>query len=310
LRALRTGLAGVAVLLAVTVVVAAVAAVWLPRRPLPVEAGEVAVAGLSAPVEVLRDEWGVPHIYAETPADLFRAQGYVHAQDRFWQMDMNRHVGSGRLAEMFGETQVDTDRFIRTLGWRRVSEAEWETLPEDVRGHLAAYADGVNAYLAGRTASQVSLEHAILALQNREYEIEPWEPVHTLTWLRVMAWDLRSNLESEIDRALLSRELSVDEVEDLYPPYPERHPVVVDDAPGAAGPRAPGGGAAARRRRGGRPGPPAAPAAAPRRPPPTPPHPGGGGGGAPPPPPPTPPASTATTGGAGCSTGTCTSRAP
>ena len=95
--------------LAALVVVLAIAAVWLVRRPWPQTSGEIAVAGLSAPVEVIRDEWGIPQLYAANERDLFFAQGYVHAQDRLWQMELNRHVSGGSLAELFGPAVVAAD---------------------------------------------------------------------------------------------------------------------------------------------------------------------------------------------------------
>ncbi len=91
--------------------------VWSSRRPFPQIDGEIELRGLDGTVEIIRDEQGVPHIYADTAHDLLLAQGFVHAQDRFWQMDTWRHIGAGRLAEMFGEDQVETDAFIRTMGW-------------------------------------------------------------------------------------------------------------------------------------------------------------------------------------------------
>ena len=87
--------------------------------------GEITVSGLDGQVDIYRDQMGIPHVYASTPHDLFFAQGYVHAQDRFWQMDSWRHIGSGRLSEMFGSGQAETDAFLRTLGWKQTAETEW-----------------------------------------------------------------------------------------------------------------------------------------------------------------------------------------
>ena len=95
-----------------------------------------------------RDAHGIPQIYASTATDLFRAQGYVHAQDRFWEMDFRRHVTAGRLAELFGPSQVATDAFLRTLGWRRVAEQELPLLAPETREYLEAYAAGVNEWIA------------------------------------------------------------------------------------------------------------------------------------------------------------------
>ena len=121
---------------------------WLTgRRPLPEHSGEVQVEGLSADVRVSRDAQGVPQIYADTPEDLFRAQGYVHAQDRFFEMDYRRHVTAGRLAELVGnnEDAIQADMVIRTFGWRHVAEEEFNILDDTTRQYLKAYADGVNA---------------------------------------------------------------------------------------------------------------------------------------------------------------------
>lgn len=185
--------------------------VYLPRvvapRSFPQVEGEIRAPGLEKPVEVYRDRMGIPHIYASTLHDLFFAQGYVHAQDRFWQMDFWRHIGSARLSEMFGESQVETDAFLRTLGWRQLAEQEYQMLSEESRALLQAYTDGVNAYLATHSGEALSLEYAVLKLLNRNYVIEPWQPIHTLTWAKVMAWDLRGNMGSEIQRAVLPKPL-------------------------------------------------------------------------------------------------------
>lgn len=202
--------------------------VYLVRRPFPQVDGRLEVAGLREPVEVFRDDWGIPHIFASNTHDLFFAQGYTHAQERFWQMDFWRHIGSGRLAEMFGESQVDTDRFLRTMGWADLARRELELMDPELRGFQESYAAGVNAYLAGRSGAEVSLEHALLRLISPSYEIEPWAPVHTLTWGKVMSWDLSSNMGAEIERAILARTLSLEEIEQLAPPFPEEHPVIVD----------------------------------------------------------------------------------
>ena len=103
-------------------------------------------------VEVLRDSYGVPHIYADNPEDLFQAQGYVQAQDRFFEMDFRRHLAAGRLSELFGISQLETDAYVRTLGWRRVAEQSCDYSAPSTRRYLDAYAAGVNAYIEGRTA--------------------------------------------------------------------------------------------------------------------------------------------------------------
>ena len=190
--------------------------------------GEIKLAGLDGPVDIYRDGMGIPHIYAATQHDLFFAQGYVHAQDRFWQMDFWRHLGSARLSEMFGEGQVETDTFLRTLGWRQVAEQEYANLGADSKSILDAYAEGVNAYIAERTPVELSLEYSILTgILNPDYKIEPWTPIHSLTWGKAMAWDLGGNMDGEIERAILLKTLTPEQLDELYPPYPEYSPVIV-----------------------------------------------------------------------------------
>ncbi|MER5890029.1 penicillin acylase family protein [Streptomyces sp. NPDC001941] len=199
------------------------------RASFPQTSGTVKVPGLSGQVEVKRDSYGIPQIYADTDEDLFRAQGYVQAQDRFWEMDVRRHLTSGRLSEMFGKGQVDTDAFLRTLGWRRVAQQEYDTkLSASTKKYLQAYADGVNAYLKGKSGRDVSVEYAALAFEN-DYEIEPWTPVDSVAWLKAMAWDLRGNMQDEIDRSLMTSRLTQAQIKELYPEYPSKlHQPIMD----------------------------------------------------------------------------------
>ena len=198
------------------------------QRSFPQLDGEVALAGLGDEVTVQRDELGIPTITAGTADDLFFAQGYVHAQDRFWEMDFRRHVTSGRLSELFGESQLATDSFLRTLGWRAIAEQEVEALDETARAYYEAYADGVNAYLDDHQGADASFEYAVLGLQNDEYEIEPWTPADSVAWLKAMAWDLRSNIEEETERAVIASDFTQEQLQQLYPTYPfDRNPVIV-----------------------------------------------------------------------------------
>jgi penicillin amidase len=197
------------------------------KASFPQTSGEVKISGLRGPVMVVRDKMGIPHIYASSLHDLFMAQGFVHAQDRFWQMDFWRHIGSGRLSEMFGKSQLDTDAFLRTLGWRQIAEKEFSDLDRESRDILTAYSDGVNAYLKDRSGTQLSLEYGVLGLLTPSYKPEPWTPIHSLTWAKAMAWDLRGNMGEEIERAILLKTLTPEQVDDLYPPYPSDHPIIV-----------------------------------------------------------------------------------
>ncbi len=197
------------------------------KKSFPKVNGEIQITGLDGPVNIYRDAFGIPQIYATTHHDLFFTQGYVHAQDRFWQMDFWRHLGAGRLSELVGEPMLETDKFLRTLGWERVSKQEFEMLGAEEHAILEAYSAGVNAYLKENKGSSLSLEYVFLPLANPHYEPDAWTPVNTLTWGKAMAWDLRGNLDSEIDRAKLLLDISPEQLDFIYPGYPQDHPVII-----------------------------------------------------------------------------------
>lgn len=226
MRTLKRILTGTAIILLILSLILAILIPLTIRHSFPQLSGEIRLSGLDGPVDIYRDSDGIPHIYASTLHDIFFAQGYVHAQDRFWQMDFWRHIGSGQLSEMFGASQVETDVFLRTLGWRQVAEQELAALDETSIAILEAYAAGVNAYLQDHQGSALSLEYAILKLLSPDYRIEPWQPVHTLTWAKAMAWDLRGNMQEELHRMKLLKVLTPQQVDELDPPYPADHPLI------------------------------------------------------------------------------------
>jgi penicillin amidase len=199
----------------------------LPRSSFPTTEGEIHPTGLAGPVDVYRDEYGIPHIYASSSHDLFFAQGYVHAQDRFWQMDFWRHIGSGRLSEMFGSATIETDMFLRTLGFEEIVTKEIEQIDKETLSALESYAEGVNAYLVDHQGGSLSLEYVILKLINADYIPEPWQVQHTLSWAKMMAWDLGGNMDTEIRRAILAEVLSSEQLQDIFLPYPADHPVIL-----------------------------------------------------------------------------------
>ena len=197
--------------------------------PHPVQHGSLTLPGLQDEVQVLRDQYGIAHIYAQNEHDLFMAQGYVHAQDRFWQMEFWRYTGQGRLSEIIGEAGVSNDRFIRTVGWNRIGEetiAYYQTEAPDFYEILEWYSAGVNAYLA-ENQDNFSLNQTILTAVNGPREIEPWTPLNTVTWGVVMAHDLGGNYTTELRRARLLAEVSPELVEQIWPPFPyDRRPVI------------------------------------------------------------------------------------
>jgi penicillin G amidase len=194
---------------------------WLVRRGWPEENGRLAVGGLQAPVEVVRVEPGVPHIYARNAHDLFFAQGYVHAQDRLWQMEFDRILGEGRLAALFGEGAVEIDKVMKVFGLAQAAAKDWETLSPATREILTAYAGGVNAYLKTHRG-RLPIEFTLLGVEPR-----PWTPVDSLTWGKLMSLNLSLNHPFEILRAHLINKLGEPVARRLMSPYPATAPVIV-----------------------------------------------------------------------------------
>lgn len=187
------------------------------RRP-PIN-GRLVLNGLRAPVEVIRDRWGVPHIYAHSDRDALFAQGFVHAQDRLWQLDFCRRMVAGRLAEILGEPALALDRWLRITTMRRVAEQEAAQLSAGVRAEAEAYAAGINAYIA---RGRLPIEFTLLG-----YRPEPWTPADSLAWVKYMSWNLSVNWETELLRAQLIARLGADRVAELEPPYFDRWPTIV-----------------------------------------------------------------------------------
>nr|WP_245735917.1 penicillin acylase family protein [Pedococcus cremeus] len=211
----------VAALVVVLLVVAAILGVTWVRRPFPTTDGQISIPGLTGKVTVLRNDRGVPQIYADNAQDLFRAQGFVHAQDRFFEMDLRRHITAGRLSEMVGKSGLETDKVIRTMGWRRVAEEELPKLAPETRRYLQAYSDGVNAYIDRQgSPSRMALEYVVLGQQVKDYRVEQWTPADSLAWLKAMAWDLRGDYESELMRARLVGRVPIPQINELFPAYP------------------------------------------------------------------------------------------
>lgn len=191
---------------------------WL-RKPLAQTRGTLQLPGIEAPVEIVRDRQGVPHIYATNFHDLMFAQGFVHAQDRLWQMDFQRRLVAGRLSEVMGAVTVPVDRWMRILGMRRVVEKEVSLIGSGPRADMEAYAAGINSCIAeGRLPIEFTLLH---------YKPEPWTVADSLSWVKMMSWSLSVNWETEILRAQLIARLGSEKAAELEPDYFEHWPTIV-----------------------------------------------------------------------------------
>lgn len=235
LRPRRRWLRYLALALVALVVIVAGGGYLFLRRSLPQVTGELQLKGLGAPVTVTRDERGIPHIEAQTEIDLFRAQGYVTAQDRLWEMDLTRRAVSGRLSEVMGGGMLATDKFFRTLTLRRAAEASVPELSPETVSILSAYAEGVNAFIEQAVASGgLSPEFTLLG-----YQPEPWSIVDSLSIGKYMAYDMNGDqMQSEIFYYQLRQAVGDQLTSQLVPAYPSDGVTIMKAAEGTAAKKA------------------------------------------------------------------------
>ncbi len=196
---------------------------YLYRRPLPKVNGTRKVSGLHAPVEIIRDHWGVPHIYAQHEDDLLFAQGYVHAQDRLWQMELQRRIGQGRLSEIFGELTFSADSLLRIIGLGRAARNDIAHASSETLHALKAYALGVNTFI-GANQNKLPLEFTLL-----RFKPEAWQPVDSLAWAKMMSWGLSFNWDAEIVRAELISKLGAERAARLQGDYTADNPIIIPE---------------------------------------------------------------------------------
>jgi penicillin amidase len=238
------------VLVTLAIVVVMVFGGITTQRGWPQTTGQITIDGLHGPVTVNRDRYGIIQITAGDQHDLFMAQGYAHAQERMWQMEISRRIGAGRLAELFGKSQVDTDRYIRTLGWRVAAARDLGAMSPNAIAILTAYADGVNAWINEHNG-RLSTPFVVAGLLSGSggvggITLEPWTPLDTATWQKVQAWSLGDNVDTEIFRLLADDRLgSAAKTDELFPAYDPAAPVITPTGlAGSGGAGAPGTAAA------------------------------------------------------------------
>lgn len=217
-------------LLSLLVVLAAALAAFYAWRTLPKTEGSLNLAGLSAPVKVHRDASDVTHILAGTPRDAWMAMGYVHAQERGWQLEFNRRIMRGTLSEVLGPTTLETDRLMRTLGLRNAAIRQLEGLPAEARESLQAYSDGVNAFFA-HTEQLPTPEFLLLGINPRDEAAAGryWDPADSVAWSLMMALDLGGNWGNEFARLSALEAIDTKALWELFPPYPGEQPAATAD---------------------------------------------------------------------------------
>ncbi|MDD8018072.1 MAG: penicillin acylase family protein [Bacteroidota bacterium] len=215
-------IAGIALSFVVLMVVVFFALRYLLTKSFPEYDGTIAASQLSETVKILRDDFGVPHIIAKNEYDLFFAQGYVHAQDRLWQMDISRRAGEGRLSEVLGTSTIKFDKMLRTIGFRQLAEKLEQQLHPKSKEILQAYADGVNEFIRTHRG-KLPVEFDML-----NYTPEEWKPIHSIMITRLMAWELNISWHVDVVLGELVAKLGVEKAGKIFPTYPENAPVIVD----------------------------------------------------------------------------------
>ena len=175
--------------------------------------------GLQGNIDIIRDEWAVPHIYASNESDLFFAQGFVHAQDRLWQMDLTKRIVSGRLSEIFGKLTVETDIVLRTLGFQRLAIQDHTKLAQEkALKHIEAYAAGVNAYIA--QCKELPVEFKLLKCKP-----ETWKVEDSLAIARFLALQMSFGWLHQIERFLLVERYGLEKAKTLFNEYANENPI-------------------------------------------------------------------------------------
>lgn len=243
-RVLRFAIIFIAILLLGSGGIAGYVAYSVYFRPLPKTSGTNAILGLNDTASVYRDSWAIPQIFATNTHDLFFVQGYVHAQDRWWQMELGRFMAMGRLHEIFSadDSIIAADRLMLTLGWDEIARTEWRQTPPATRDILQAYSDGINAYILERDMESLASEYGLVGLSGRldnllvylgrDAPVEPWEPYHTLLIAKLFGWMNDGDLWAELDQAVLNEYLDA-ELLSVYGPPRSGLTVLDDDTNGA-----------------------------------------------------------------------------
>ena len=192
------------------------------RKSLPQIDGSVTVKGVSQPVVISRDEHGVVYIDAKTDNDAYFAIGYAHAQDRMWQLELQRRIAQGRLSEVFGINSLSHDVWMRRLELYNIASSSWQALSPEARMSLTAYASGINAWI--ETAEVLPPEFMALGI-----EPAPWTPNDSLAWAKIFALNLAGGMREEIRNLIATKNLTNRQMDTIIGKYPQQAPVTVSN---------------------------------------------------------------------------------
>ena len=223
MRITKKVIIGISATIIVVLLVGVIIGYYLITRSFPKASGIVEVNKIGQEVKIYRDEYGVPHINAQSEYDAFFAVGFTHAQDRLWQMELTRRIGMGRLSEVLGESTLKFDKMFRTLGlWRHVHQLS-QALDEDTRNALQAYADGINQFISTHQG-KYPIEFDML-----NYEPELWRIEHSLLVSRLMAWELNYSRWVDLLLAELVQRFGEVKAREIFPYWPGNAPLIIPE---------------------------------------------------------------------------------
>ncbi len=223
-KAIRTFLSALVVIVILCIIVL-VLSLHLIRDSLPQTEGTLKLSGLRSEVNVYRDDFGIPHIVASNEADLFYTMGFVHAQDRLWQMDLSRRVALGTLSEIFGEKTIDADRLFRTIGLNRLAAQITGQLSPDSKMILSQYTAGINAYLGSRQ-DHLPIEFTVL-----HYKPQVWKMEDIIASQRLIAWGLSMGWQYDLVMSALVEKVGLQRVREIMPDYTDTDPFIIPSNP-------------------------------------------------------------------------------
>jgi len=220
-RIMRKTLIGIGLTVVIILLICIFLGYFLITRSFPKISGTTYVKGLTHEVKIYRDEFGVPHIFAQSEYDAFFSVGFTHAQDRLWQMELTRRVGMGRLSEMLGVPALPIDKMFHTLGLWQHAQKLSQSLETDTHNALQAYADGVNQFIASQTG-KYPIEFDMLNI-----EPGPWTIEHSLLVSRLMAWELNYARWVDLLLAELVQRFGEEKAKEIFPYWPDEAPLIL-----------------------------------------------------------------------------------
>ncbi len=214
---------GVFITIIILIIVFIVGAVYMLNETLPEYSGQKSVQNLNSEVSIYRDNSAIPYVYAKSKNDLYFALGYLHAQERLFQMDLSRRAGEGKLCEILGNEAISFDKMFRTFEFAKISKMHYEDFDEEIKAILISYSNGVNEFIKNEQ-NKYSIEFDVLG-----YKPELWKPYHSVLIAKLMAWELNISWWSDIALSHIIQKLGIEKANEILPTFDENGPTIIPE---------------------------------------------------------------------------------